>query len=103
MNIIILPSERSRLKFPGPGTAFWCVQAYFNPGSAVPGRNAVLQLHTKVFTYFSALSACQHSKTSELGLNCARSKICDLRSYTSTLNSTVFKCRLATFLLGSGL
>jgi len=24
-------AERSRLKFLGPGTAFWCISAYFNP------------------------------------------------------------------------
>ena len=28
---MILQLERSRLKFPGPGTAFRCVPAYFNP------------------------------------------------------------------------
>jgi len=30
-NPIILQTDRSKLKFPGPQTAFWCVLAYFNP------------------------------------------------------------------------
>jgi len=63
-NPIILQPERSRLKFPGPGTAFRWVQAYFNPWTASTLSLALAAAFSVQQPTGDASSQCTHGDKS---------------------------------------